>query len=574
MKQTPRIFQNVGNYFRQIDANRLLCWLLAAWWGLNLLQASFTELANDEAYYWIFANNLDWGYFDHPPLTALLVWMGNFIGSELGVRFFFLLLQPIYLYMLWAMIRPAKATRSDAALFFVIAAAMPIMQLYGMVAVPDGPLMLTTALFLLFFKRFTERNGFWDAVLMGLSIGLMAYAKYQGALVVLCALAVNSRLFKNPKLYLGGVIALLVMAPHLWWQYNHDWCSFHYHLIGRSGYFKWSNVSEYILNYVAVFNPLFFIFFIRNWRTGRTRTAFDRALYGIVAGFTLIFLLACLKGRTQPQWLIPICFGLITILFRAAHSSERINRFIRIAGWITIGLFVLVRVELMFNPLGIRFEVFNNRTSYAQIAEIADGRPVVFGGSYAVASKYIFYTGGSAYSQPNINYRTSQWQYIDTDSEMANREVVRECWRETADSSIRLDNGKEFSYFIDHCFKPTRKVSIEMPYQKLPQQVTAGELLSREIKITNPYDYQITLSPDSLSVNFVWGRNKEQFHEYPILDSTLVVPAHTSMWLPIEIAVPNLEPKEYRTGFVIHQPRTGYWFASKEYKTEIAQQKR
>ena len=46
---------------------------LAVWWGCNLLQAAFCELANDEAYYHMFAGLLAWGYFDHPPVTALLV---------------------------------------------------------------------------------------------------------------------------------------------------------------------------------------------------------------------------------------------------------------------------------------------------------------------------------------------------------------------------------------------------------------------------------------------------------------------------------------------------------------------
>ena len=43
---------------------------LAALGILNLLQAGFTTLNNDEAYYWMYSKFLAWGYFDHPPMIA------------------------------------------------------------------------------------------------------------------------------------------------------------------------------------------------------------------------------------------------------------------------------------------------------------------------------------------------------------------------------------------------------------------------------------------------------------------------------------------------------------------------
>lgn len=52
------------------------------------------------------------------------------------MRFFFTLLQPLYLYLLWRIVRSDSATVRDAGLFVLIAAAMPILQLYGFLAVP------------------------------------------------------------------------------------------------------------------------------------------------------------------------------------------------------------------------------------------------------------------------------------------------------------------------------------------------------------------------------------------------------------------------------------------------------
>lgn len=186
---------------------------LGLWWIINVIQAGCTELANDEAYYYMFSQDLAWGYFDHPPMTALLVWLGHFFWGELGVRLFFTVLQPIYLWVLWRIIRPERPTVRDANLFVLVASAMPILQLYGFIAVPDGPLMLFTALYLLLFKRFTEKGRWSDALWMGVTIAALAYSKYHGALVVLFTVLSQIKIFKSPKFYVACLLALFLIRP-------------------------------------------------------------------------------------------------------------------------------------------------------------------------------------------------------------------------------------------------------------------------------------------------------------------------------------------------------------------------
>ena len=45
-------------------------------------------VAEDEAYYWVWAQDLAWGYFDHPPAVAAMIRSGTAIlgNTELGVR--------------------------------------------------------------------------------------------------------------------------------------------------------------------------------------------------------------------------------------------------------------------------------------------------------------------------------------------------------------------------------------------------------------------------------------------------------------------------------------------------------
>ncbi|WP_303185568.1 ArnT family glycosyltransferase [Alistipes shahii] len=559
--------------YASLGADRLVLLWLGVWWIANLVQAGFTELANDEAYYHMFAERLAWGYFDHPPVTALLVWAGErLFGGELGVRFFFTVLQPLYLWILWRLIRPADAGRRDAALFVVVSAATLMLQLYGFIAVPDGPLMFTTALFLLTFKWFSEnRRRAW--LWMGIAMALMAYSKYHGALVVLFALAANPRQLLRPALYSSGAVALLLLVPHLVWQYEHDWASFAYHLSGRNSVFRPGYVVEFLANMLVVFNPFFVPLYVQAWRKVKPQTPVGRALKLLPVAFIVFFMLSSLRGYVQPQWVIVSCFGLVCVLFAYARRHPRTRRYVMRAGGVTVGLIVLVRLVMIFNPLGIRFEVFNNPESYAAIAAEADGRPVVFRYGYAVAAKYAFYTGGEAYCQPNIRYRTHQWQFRDDDSQFIGREVLVECPDGTVSDSTRqvrtltMANGRSFTWFVDPAFHPVRLVDIA--FTGLPGRVAAGETLRLELRIRNPYPYAIRVGAGDTQLVMLWKHGRFRVDEFPT-GETFTIPADSELTRGVTFTVlPQLAGETFDVGFALRREGYTNWFNGKSVPTEV-----
>lgn len=559
--------------YASLGADRLVLLWLGVRWIANLVQAGFTELANDEAYYHMFAERLAWGYFDHPPVTALLVWAGErLFGGELGVRFFFTVLQPLYLWILWRLIRPADAGRRDAALFVVVSAATLMLQLYGFIAVPDGPLMFTTALFLLTFKWFSEnRRRAW--LWMGIAMALMAYSKYHGALVVLFALAANPRQLLRPALYSSGAVALLLLVPHLVWQYEHDWASFAYHLSGRNSVFRPGYVVEFLANVLVVFNPFFVPLYVQAWRKVKPQTPVGRALKLLPVAFIVFFMLSSLRGYVQPQWVIVSCFGLVCVLFAYARRHPRTRRYVMRAGGVTVGLIVLVRLVMIFNPLGIRFEVFNNPESYAAIAAEADGRPVVFRYGYAVAAKYAFYTGGEAYCQPNIRYRTHQWQFRDDDSQFIGREVLVECPDGTVSDSTRqvrtltMANGRSFTWFVDPAFHPVRLVDIA--FTGLPGRVAAGETLRLELRIRNPYPYAIRVGADDTQLVMLWKHGRFRVDEFPT-GETFTIPADSELTRGVTFTVlPQLAGETFDVGFALRREGYTNWFNGKSVPTEV-----
>ena len=568
--------ESLKRSFASLGADGLVALWLGVWWCANLIEAGCTELANDEAYYHMFAQRLAWGYFDHPPVTALLVWLGErLFGGELGVRFFFTVLQPFYLWALWRLVRPADAVRRDATLFVMLSASTLLLQLYGFIAVPDGPLLASSAVFLWTFRNFSEdRRLAW--LWMGAAIALMAYSNYHGALVLLFALAANPRLFARPALYASGAVAAVLLVPHLVWQYHHDWASFVYHLSARNSVFRPGYVVEFLANMLVVFNPFLVPIYVQAWRKTRPQSAVGRALKLLPAAFIGFFLLSSLRGYVQPQWVIVSVFGLIYVAFAYVRRHPRTRRYAMAAGGATLLLVAAVRVEMIFNPLGLRFEVFDNSESYGAIAAEAQGRPVVFRHGYAVAAKYAFYTGGEAYCQPNIRYRTHQWQFRDDDSRFAGREVLVECPPPgIADTTgrvrtVRLANGRSFTWFVDPDFRPVRKVGVTIG--GMPRRVAAGDTLRLRLRFSNPYDYAIRvgMEPQGVRLSMLWKHGRFRVEEFP-LEDRFTIPAGGEVSHEVIFPVPQrLSGAQFEAGFALCREGYTNWFNGKPVRTEVA----
>ena len=568
--------ESLKRSFASLGADGLVALWLGVWWCANLIEAGCTELANDEAYYHMFAQRLAWGYFDHPPVTALLVWLGErLFGGELGVRFFFTVLQPLYLWALWRFVRPADAVRRDATLFVMLSASTLLLQLYGFIAVPDGPLLASSAVFLWTFRNFSEgRRLAW--LWMGAAIALMAYSKYHGALVLLFALAANPRLFARPALYASGAVAAVLLVPHLVWQYHHDWASFIYHLSARNSVFRPGYVVEFLANMLVVFNPFLVPIYVQAWRKTRPQSAVGRALKLLPAAFIGFFLLSSLRGYVQPQWVIVSVFGLIYVAFAYVRRHPRTRRYAMAAGGATLLLVAAVRVEMIFNPLGLHFEFFDNSESYGAIAAEAQGRPVVFRHGYAVAAKYAFYTGGEAYCQPNIRYRTHQWQFRDDDSRFAGREVLVECPPPgIADTTgrvrtVRLANGRSFTWFVDPDFRPVRKVGVTIG--GMPRRVAAGDTLRLRLRFSNPYDYAIRvgMEPQGVRLSMLWKHGRFRVEEFP-LEDRFTIPAGGEVSHEVIFPVPQrLSGAQFEAGFALCREGYTNWFNGKPVRTEVA----
>src|SRR3977135_1891715 len=236
--------------------------------ALRLGAAAWTPLTSDEAYYWMWSKHLAGGYYDHPPMVALVIRLGTMIAgdTELGVRLVSVLLA---LPMSWAVYQTAsilfggRRLSSTAALLLNVT----LMAAVGtLIVTPDAPLLVAASFVLFYLAKVLEtgRGGWWLAG--GAAVGAALLSKYTALffgpaiLIWLVAVPKLRRWLISPWPYLGGLVSLLIFSPVILWNADHHWVSFIKQL-GRARIedFTLRYIGELIPTQIAFATPLVFI---------------------------------------------------------------------------------------------------------------------------------------------------------------------------------------------------------------------------------------------------------------------------------------------------------------------------
>ena len=485
----------------RLTPNTIVALSLTVWWLLNLVMAGGVELANDEAYYWWWAtgSGLDWGYYDHPPAVALLIWLTQRIPGEFGVRLATTLLQPAYLFILWRLwiSYGTCANRRSALVFSALCFSLPLLQLYGLLALPDAPLLFSSTLFLVLLNRLHRKPSTLNAALVGLSTALVGYSKYQGLIVVATGFALYVANGKRHAVRYAAIwllSALTLYSPHLVWLYRHDFAPLRYHLVERSssGY-RFSFTLEYILNLVAVFNPLLVWFivkgiFVKTREGNAANTFLQRLMSWTLAVYGIFFFLASFKGRTQPQWNLVAAIPAVWLVMNAysGGASLRQRKVLHTVLCLSVAAMLCFRIVVLLNPFHLNGELWNNRAGCKAIAEVAQNRPVVVQHNYTLPCKYIFYTHREACCIPVYFERNSQWQYTAADSSFAGRSVLVVVPDWTLSNVIHRQGASDIHYVEIERYLPLSRVKI-----KLLDAKNTGQTLQTTLQVTNPYPYPL-----------------------------------------------------------------------------------
>ena len=308
------------------DHRRNLILLAVGLTLVRLAAAGLIHLTEDEAYYRLWAQHLQFGYVDHPPMIAWWIALGEriFGDTALGVRLLPALASGLTTWLigdLAARLGAQPRTALRAALWYN---ATLTVCLGGMLATPDAPNSLFWTLTLWTVARFWEsgRAVWWLAA--GLAAGLAVLSKYSGlflapgVLLWLLAIPGGRDELRRPGPWEAALLAIFVFAVNVVWNSEHHWITFTKQF-GRAAAHGLTPMRtlEFLGTQLLLLSPLIAFYAFKGVRQGwreRSRPGVVHLMLPIAtsAPFAVYLLIHSLHDRVQGHWPVPL-FGALAI---------------------------------------------------------------------------------------------------------------------------------------------------------------------------------------------------------------------------------------------------------------------
>lgn len=416
---------------------------LTPWFLLlgNLLVVLGTELAHDEAYYWLFSQNLDWGYFDHPPMAAWLIYLTEWLGGELGVRLSFVLCMQATAYILSRMV-----PKNNQALVWLGVNIFPLLAYAGVFAIPDGPLVFFSALWLWQLQKCLQEDNYINASILGLVTALLFYSKYHGVLFIAGTLLALPKLLLRPTLWLAVFVGLILFSPHMWWQWTHEFATFRYHFLERPGV-PFGIKQPLIYCVIQLFLPGIFLapLIWKQFYTQRSTSNFERALKGMTYFVVFFFLVSTFNKKLEANWTVAAGIPLLLFVSMGNFFNQH-EKWIKRLGLASLVAIFISRIIMIVPPNWHGLERGRELHGWKQWAMTVDQQTQdckLAANSYQIASKLSFYLKKEVPSL-NVRSRLNQFEYWDWEKEWKKDELV--CWvkqqRKPGENSINGPDGK------------------------------------------------------------------------------------------------------------------------------------
>lgn len=221
--------------------------LPAALWGIMILSglirvvlAASLNLGNDEVYYFTYAVQPDWNHFDHPPLVGVFIRLATFNltwVNEITMRLPAMVGAAVNTWLIAKCVQQIATERAG-----IFAAVLYNTSLYtsiisGLFILPDSVQLgfwlaaLHTMLGLVNTPAGVQSN---RAMLwLGLWIGLAMMCKIHGVFLWMGFLGFivfyQPCWLKNPYLYGGILLTLVLVLPIFFWNMNNDFITWRFH---------------------------------------------------------------------------------------------------------------------------------------------------------------------------------------------------------------------------------------------------------------------------------------------------------------------------------------------------------
>ncbi len=310
-------------------ANRFLFLCVIILFLIKIVAINFTtfNLFGDEAQYWLWAKNLDFGYFSKPPLLA---WSLGFYTSVFGDGFVVLKMMPSIIYFITALAlydlcKKLGLNKNNALSCSLLFLFIPAVSFSSFILSTDVFLLLFWTLslsILLRIKKFPKKINF---VLLGIMIGLAFLSKYAAIYFLICLLVYiffdKQFRFVVSKNYFGILLSFLcvfiIILPNIYWNLNNGWVTFQH----TSDNANLENIEislfrgfEFLFTQALMLGPLIILGFITNYKKFKLEDNQKFLLIFSVPILLLVFIEAIIV-RANANWAAPALISVFLFFY-------------------------------------------------------------------------------------------------------------------------------------------------------------------------------------------------------------------------------------------------------------------
>ena len=344
------------------------------------------ELSVDEAQYWDWSRNVDFGYFTKPPLIAWTIALTTSIfgNAEWAVR----LSSPIFHFLtsivLWKCGQLAFGFNAGriAALIWIFT---PVASLGSFIISTDTPLILFWSLSLLFLFQLLNNNSYNSALGIGISIGLAFLSKYAALyftiFFILWWVIYDRGLGLDiKKIFVIVLSSLIISAGNIYWNYLNDFVTVN-HTVSNADLseinLNYNNVIDFLSSQLLVFGPISFLIFVFVVFDGFAKNKKLALLAMLSLPILLLITIQSFLKIANPNWAVTSYIAASLLI--SAYLTLKRSKFLRLAfnSGLVVNLIIsayVLKVTIVgsFSPVNLKSDPLRKNLGFEVLANNLD----------------------------------------------------------------------------------------------------------------------------------------------------------------------------------------------------------
>ena len=330
---------------------------------IRVVFISNTLLVDDEAYYAMYARHLSWGYIDHGPVVAFIIWFFTLVHeSSFTVRIGSVFLMTLTSFIVFYYGKYLVTFKTALAMSLLVSANL-LFHTNSIIITPDAPLAFFTInaiifYYLAYFKN--EKFIYIGGIMIGFAVLSKVSALFPAIGIFLFPfLAKDMRHWiRNIHFYGSFILSFIIFLPFVIWNLQNEFAFVKYqgsHILEGGGL---SDFIELWLGVALLIGPLYFFhstikpfLHISKWKN----ITHEKKYFTLVTIFPLIyFITQSAFSRLELNWVAPIFSGGLFLVGLELNSQKKISRGFKFQIGYSLLLIGLIMIQTFYPILPLK----------------------------------------------------------------------------------------------------------------------------------------------------------------------------------------------------------------------------